>query len=151
MELHNNYAKEWGALSAQALNPLYISYQQKINIRTVQGERSGAGARIVTGCQERQVTQYVESATGQTKMPDESRSGVSVHFFWKWGISALFGMYIVNLDAGSCLCQTSAKSLATAKKEKKYKYLQTCLKRRPDFTPMVYSADTIPGTVPVAA
>ena len=59
-------------------------------------------------------------------------------------------MQIINLDAGSCLRQTSAKAVATAEKEKNDKYLQPCLERRHSFTPMVYSADVIPGTESVA-
>ena len=46
-------------------------------------------------------------------MPDESRADVYVHGLWKWGTTALFDMIIFNLDAGSYLCQTSAKALET--------------------------------------
>ena len=76
-------------------------------------------------------------------MPDESRAGVSVHGIWKWGTTALFEKIIVDLYAGSYLCQTFAKALTTAEKEKKYKYLQPCLEHRHYFNPMVYSADGI--------
>ena len=38
-------AKEWGTLGARALVPGAITYEPKINSRTVQGERTGAGAR----------------------------------------------------------------------------------------------------------
>ena len=62
-----------------------------------------------------------------------------------------FGMQIVNLDAGSYLRSTSAKALATAEKEKKDKYLQTCLKRRHTFNTMMYSTDGIPITEAVVA
>ena len=37
-------AKEWGALGSRALIPSAITYKPKINSRTVQGERTGAGA-----------------------------------------------------------------------------------------------------------
>ena len=60
-------------------------------------------------------------------------------------------MQIVNLDMGSYLCQTSANTLATADKDKKDKYLQPCLERRRYFSPMVYSADVIPGTEAVSS
>ena len=49
---HNDEAKEWGALSAWDINPSFISYQPKINSRTVQGERNGSGAWVATGTQE---------------------------------------------------------------------------------------------------
>ena len=42
---HNDAAKEWGALGSRALVPSAITYEPKINSRTVQGERNGAGAR----------------------------------------------------------------------------------------------------------
>ena len=58
-------------------------------------------------------------------MPDDSRSDVSVHGFWKWGNSALFDMRVFNLYADSYLSQTSAKDLATVNEEKKDKYLLT--------------------------
>ena len=40
---HEGAAKECGALGARSLNPGDISYEPKINSRTVQGERTGAG------------------------------------------------------------------------------------------------------------
>ena len=42
---HDDTAKEWGALGAQALVPSTITYEPKINSSTVQGERTGAGAQ----------------------------------------------------------------------------------------------------------
>ena len=40
---HDDAAKEWGALGSLALVPSAISYEPKINSRTVQGKRTGAG------------------------------------------------------------------------------------------------------------
>ena len=42
---HDDATKEWGALGARALVPSAITYEPKINSRTVQGERTGAGAQ----------------------------------------------------------------------------------------------------------
>ena len=88
----HNTAKEWGALSSQSLNSKYISYEPKINSRIVQGERNGDVARISTGGQEDQGTQYREGVMGQAMVPDESRADVSIHGFYKWDTSALFDM-----------------------------------------------------------
>ena len=63
----------------------------------------------------------------------------------------MFDIRIVNLDAGSYLRMTPEKALAKAEKEKKDLYLQACLERRSTFTPMVYSADGIPGVEALAA
>ena len=40
---HDDAATELGALAARALNPLYKSYEPKINSRTVQGQRNRYG------------------------------------------------------------------------------------------------------------
>ena len=57
----------------------------------------------------------------------------------------MFNIGIVNLDTGSHLRMTPEKALSKVKKEKKDLYLQACLRSRRNFTPMVYSADRIPG------
>ena len=42
---HDETINEWGSLGARSLVPINITYKPKINSRTVQGERTGAGAR----------------------------------------------------------------------------------------------------------
>ena len=63
----------------------------------------------------------------------------------------MFDIQIVNLNAGYYLRMMPEKALAKAEKEKKELYLQYCLKRRRTFTPMVDSADEIPGVEALAA
>ena len=63
----------------------------------------------------------------------------------------MFDIRIVNLNAGSYLRMTSEKVLSKAEKEKKDLYLQAYLERRRTFTPMLYSADVIPGAEALAA
>ena len=46
---------------------------------------------------------------------------------------------------------TPEKAIAKANKEKKNLYLQAFLERRSTFTPIVYSADRIPGAEALAA
>ena len=62
----------------------------------------------------------------------------------------MFDIRNVNLDVGSYLRMTPEKALAKSEKEKKDLYLQACLERRRTFTPMVYSADGIPGAEALA-
>ena len=45
MARHDDAAKEWGAFGAWVLVPSAITYEPKINSRTVQGERTGARER----------------------------------------------------------------------------------------------------------
>ena len=54
---------------------------------------------------------------------------------------------IVNLNAGSYLRMTPEMALAKVEKEKKDLNLQACLEHRRTFTPIVYSADRMPGAV----
>ena len=88
---------------------------------------------------------------GQIVAPTESRSDVSAHDFWKRGTTVMFDIRIVNLGAGSYLRMTLEKALAKVEKENKDLYLQTCLERRRTFSPMVYSADGIPGAEALSA
>ena len=45
LEWHACAAKGWGALGARDVVPSAMTYKPKINSRTVQGERTGEGAR----------------------------------------------------------------------------------------------------------
>ena len=126
----------------------------------MQGERTRAGARQEGGEANGgtdNIGRTVNGAAilvgqpGHVVVPAESRADVSAHNFWKRGTTTMFDIRIVNLDAGSYLRMTPEKALANADKEKKDLYLQACLDRRRTFTPMVYSADGIPGAEALAA
>ena len=156
----DDVAKEWGALGVWALIPSAITYEPKTSSRTVQGERTGAGAREEGGESNggtETVGQTVNGAArltrqpGQVLVPAELLAEVSAHGFWKRGTTVMFNIRIVNLNAGSYLCMTPEKALANAEKEKKNLYLQACLECRRTFTPMVYFADGIPGAEALAA
>ena len=116
-----------GALGARALVPSAITYKPKINSRTVQGKRTGAGARQEgeeadggtdtvgesQGGRGRTVNgEYrLIGQPGQVVVPAESRAEVSAHGFWKQGTTAMFDIRIVNLDAASYLRMTPEKAL----------------------------------------
>ena len=94
-------AKEWGALGARDLLPSAITYEPKINSRTVQGERTLAGARQDGGTADGGTdnvgeAQGVRGATvngeavlakrpGQVEVPAESRADVIPHSFGSGG------------------------------------------------------------------
>jgi hypothetical protein len=54
-------------------------------------------------------------------------------------------MRITDTDARSYRKKEFGKVLSQHKKEKKDKYLQTCLEMRKDFTPTIYLVDGIAG------
>ena len=109
-----------------------ITYKPKINKRTVQGERKGDGAQQ-EGKEADSITENVGEAQGgrsrtvdgadrlagqpvRVVVPAESRADVSTHGFWKQGITAMFGIRIVNLNEGSYLRMMPEKALAKAEK-----------------------------------
>ena len=157
---HDDAAKELGDLGVRALVPSAITYEPKINSRTVQGERNGAGVRQEGGEADGgtdTVGQTVNGAArligqlGQVEVPADSRADISAHGFWKRGTPTMFNIRIFNLNVGSYLCMTPEKAIAKAEKEKNDLYLQACLERRRTFNLMVYSADGMPGAEALAA
>ena len=164
---HDDAAKEWGFLGSWSLVPSAITYEPKINSRTVQGGRTRAGARQEGGEADGGADIVEESQGGigptvneadrlvgrpvQVQVHADSRVDVSAHGFWKRGTTSMFDIRIFNLDAGSYLRMTPEKALSKAEKEKEDLYLQACLEHRRTFTHMVYSADLIPRAEALAA
>ena len=64
---HDDDAEEWGALGSRSLVPSAITYEPKINSRTVQGGRTGAGAQQEGG-----------EADGSTETVEESQGGKGI-------------------------------------------------------------------------
>ena len=75
----------------------------------------------------------------------EERGDVGCHGYWQRGRFAIFDVHIMDTD--SCLAwgREFLKVLAAQEKEKKVKYLDSCLQQCEDFTPHVYSVDGIVG------
>ena len=89
------------------------------------------------------VATYVNVAGGA--VPEKTRANVGDHGSWKRGTTTLFDIHIVNLASGTYLCMIPEKDIAEAEKEKKDIYLQDCLKCRPNFNPLFFSTNKIPG------
>jgi hypothetical protein len=78
-------------------------------------------------------------------MTTRERGDASCHGFWERGRTCIFDMRIMDTNARSYQKKDFGKVLSQHEKEKKDKYLWTCLEMRKDFTPMVYSIDGIVG------
>ena len=79
------------------------------------------------------------------KVPEETRAYVGAHGFWRRGSTALFDIYIVNLDVRSNLWMMPKKALEKVGIGNKNKYLQSCLEHMRHFIPLVLSVNGIPG------
>ena len=134
MARHDDAAKEWGAIKSWSLFPTVISYERKINSRTLQEERTGSGVRqdgvtVEGGAVISRESQggggsgwtvngadVLVGSPGQVQVPEELRAYVSTHGFWKLGTTAMFNIQIINLDAGSYLHMTPENALTNADK-----------------------------------
>ncbi len=72
---------------------------------------------------------------------DEAHGDVGAHGFWKRGRTAIFDVQVCDTDAKSYGNHKSKKVLEGATRRKKDKYEEACLKRRQDFTSMIYSVN----------
>jgi hypothetical protein len=121
---HNDVAYEWHQLCAQALTPSAVTDEPLIHSgRDTQQRAHGLGNEV----------------------PPESRGDVSAHGFWKRGTTAIFDVRITDTDAPTYRNQDPVKVLASHEKLKKDKYLDKCLERRRQFTPLVFSVDGLRG------
>jgi hypothetical protein len=74
---------------------------------------------------------------------NEARGDVGAHGFWNRGRTTIFDVQVCDTDAKSYGNRKSKKVLESAARRKKDKYEGACLKRRRDFTPMIYSVDNM--------
>ena len=130
---HNEVAGEWHQLCAAAFSPSAVSDEPFI----CSGQHNGQEAAAAPANPE--------------VLPPEARGDVAVRGFWKRGTAAIFDMRVVDTDAATHRSQDPAKVLAGHEKRKKNRYLEPCLARRRQFTPLVFSVDGLPGEEAKAA
>ena len=81
----------------------------------------------------------------QTPNTTEERGDVGCFGFWRSSRETIFDIRVTDTDAKSYLPTEVSKVLERQEKEKKGKYLTSCLEMRKDFTPLVYSVDGVAG------
>ena len=121
---HTDLVNEWHELCAQAITPSAVTDEPLIH--TGQSRQRGDGTR-------------------HTEPEPELRGDVAVHGFWKRGTTAVFDVRVTDTETPSQRGTDFDKILARHEKEKKSKYSHPCERQRKHFTPLVFSADGIPG------
>jgi len=119
---HDDVKGEWHQLCAQALTPSAVSDEPLIY----------SGRAVLREAQNNSTAEAV---------PPEYRGDVAAHGFWERGTTAVFDIRITDTEAPSYRRMDPAKVLKKHEKEKKDKYLEACLARRRQFTPLVFSVD----------
>jgi hypothetical protein len=86
-----------------------------------------------------------DSSTHFPQLPavTKDQGDVSCFGFWGTGRDTIFDMRITDTDTNSYKTLAVTKVFSQQEKEKKSKYLQSCLEMQKDFTPMVYSVDGV--------
>jgi hypothetical protein len=132
---HDDVADEWRHLCGTALSFGRVEREPRIHSsvgRLAREVGDTEAETLTTGDLEEMQT------TGE-------RGDAGVHGFWQRGRQSIFDVRITDPDARSARARDFTKILAMHEKEKKDKYLQTCLQMRKDFTPLVYTVDGIAG------
>jgi hypothetical protein len=79
------------------------------------------------------------------KNRDDLRGDLLLRGFWGRGTDCIIDVRVTDTDAKSNISKDPAKVLEAHEKEKKRKYLKSCLEQRRHFTPFVVSTDGLIG------
>jgi hypothetical protein len=131
---HNILRDQWHNLLANATTPSKCTREPRIYMR----ERR---PRQVPN----QEMPNPPALPPQTTNTTEERGDISCHAFWAKQRDTIFDVRITDSDAPAHRTVEVPKLLARQEKEKKNKYLQSCLEMRKDFTPLVYTVDGVAG------
>lgn len=87
----------------------------------------------------------ISSGKNGRQAESDSRGDISVDGFWKSSATCVFDVRITDVKAPSYRGASPLSVLKRHEREKKKMYLEPCLERRRHFTPLVYSAEGMPG------
>jgi hypothetical protein len=136
---HDDVADEWRHLCGTALSPGRVEREPRIFTCVSHRARVAAGNTTPPPPSNPTATPPTSPTT------TEERGDASCHGFWERGRTCIFDIRITDTDARYYRKKDFGKVLLQHEKEKKDKYLRTCLEFRKDFTPMVYLVDGIAG------
>ena len=138
---HDDIKGEWHQLCAMALKPSAISDEPLIySGRVVAQGTQNANAAVAPAPTAPSGVRNHHSSSAQV-VPPEHRGDVAAHGFWERGTTAVFDIRVTDTEAPSYRRMDPHKVLKKHEKEKKDKYLDACLARRRQFTPLVFSVD----------
>jgi hypothetical protein len=130
---HNEIRDELADLAAKAIIPSAIRNEPLIH----------------TSCPAVKMPDLVPAHPAVTrnlhKNREETRGDLCIRGFWTRGTDCIIDVRVTDTDAKSNLSRDPAKVLETHEKEKKRKYLASCLAQRRHFTPFVVSTDGLLG------
>jgi hypothetical protein len=132
---HDDVGDEWRHLNGLATSFGRVTREPSLHTSVCRRTNETTTTRTEAGATETEPTIPI---TGE-------RGDAGVHGFWERGRPCIFDVRITDTDARSYRNKEVSKVLAMHEKEKKDKYLQTCLALRKDFTPLVYTVDGIAG------
>ena len=131
---HDDVADEWRHLCGTVLSFGQVEREPRIFSRVGRLAREAGDTEVTPPTGDRDEMQLTEE-----------RGDAGAHGFWQRGRMAIFDIRITDTEARSARGRDFTKVLAAQEKEKKDKYLSSCLQMRKDFTPLVYSVDGIAG------
>ena len=130
---HEAVKQEWIAMAELAYGKSRVGDEPKIFFGRDTGLNAGETAANIT-------TPRTHNQPGL-----DARGDAFVDGFWVSGTTCIFDVRITDVHAASYKRHPPARTLKTAEESKKKRYLRACKAQRRDFTPLVYSAEGMPG------
>ena len=129
---HSEARDELALLASQALSPTAVRDEPRIpNTRLQEAEGEG--------------TDEVITSKKTQNGPSLERGDIAIRGFWRPQVTCYIDVRVTDVDASSYVSRPVSKVLAGQEKDKKNKYLRSCLDSRCHFTPFVCSVDGVLG------
>jgi len=130
---HNEIRDELVNLASRAFTPSAVRDEPLIHGRANEKEKTSPAKNANQNIDK-------EAATGE-----DERGDLLIRGFWTPGTDCILDVRVTDTDAKSYCNRTPSKVLESHEKEKKRKYLGSCLENRRHFTPFVISVDGLLG------